>query len=226
MIPDQVIDRLRCPQCGETIKPDGDEGAVECPSGHRWPMQRGYLDCSRGVGPRGDHQRGPSPASASSGTTSTTSARGRGVRRRLLPGCGPTRPGREGRPRRRVREGPLHPVPGRAPRCCRRPRRLLGGGGRRPQPVRLPLRPGGASRISATPRSPRPASISSRAWASSITWTIRGPGFERLARLPGPRRPDPPLPLQPSPTCRRSAPRPWPRRPPCARSPCACLTGC
>jgi len=53
VIPDQIIDRLRCPQCGETVKPDGDDRAVECPSGHRWPMQDGYLDCSRGSVPEG-----------------------------------------------------------------------------------------------------------------------------------------------------------------------------
>ena len=53
MIPDQIIDRLRCPQCGETVKPDGDDRAVECPSGHRWPLHEGYLDCSRGSVPEG-----------------------------------------------------------------------------------------------------------------------------------------------------------------------------
>ena len=53
MIPDQIIDRLRCPQCGEAVKPDGDDRAVECPSGHRWPLHEGYLDCSRGSVPGG-----------------------------------------------------------------------------------------------------------------------------------------------------------------------------
>lgn len=53
MIPDQIIDRLRCPQCGETVKPDGDDRSVECPSGHRWPMRDGYLDCSQGSVPEG-----------------------------------------------------------------------------------------------------------------------------------------------------------------------------
>jgi len=53
VIPDQIIDRLRCPQCGETVKPDGDDRAVECPSGHRWPLHEGYLDCSRGSVPEG-----------------------------------------------------------------------------------------------------------------------------------------------------------------------------
>ncbi len=53
MIADQIVDRLRCPQCGETMKPDGDDRAVECPSGHRWPVRDGYLDCSRGSVPEG-----------------------------------------------------------------------------------------------------------------------------------------------------------------------------
>ena len=53
MIPEQIIDRLRCPLCGETVKPDGDDRAVEGASGHRWPMERGYLDCSRGSVPEG-----------------------------------------------------------------------------------------------------------------------------------------------------------------------------
>ena len=53
MIPDQIIDRLRCPQCGETVKSEGDDRAVACPSGHRWPVRDGYLDCSRGSVPEG-----------------------------------------------------------------------------------------------------------------------------------------------------------------------------
>ena len=177
-----------------------------------------------GVGPRRDHQRHLRQLRLRVEQLRRRAHRGRGLRRRLLPGRGPARPGGKGGPRRRVREGSLHPVPGRPPRGGCRPRRVLGGGGRRPEPVRLPLRTGGAFRPS--PCTVRPGLLRFHRQSGRPPSPGRSAGRLRAAgRVPGPRRPDPPLPLQPSRRARASAPRPWPRRPPCARSPCACPTG-
>jgi SAM-dependent methyltransferase len=46
VIPDQIVERLRCPTCGEPVKDLGDGQGVECSSGHRYSAAGGYLDCS------------------------------------------------------------------------------------------------------------------------------------------------------------------------------------
>jgi SAM-dependent methyltransferase len=53
VIPAQIVDRLRCPSCGEPLT-DVDAGAtVRCPAGHAFGMRNGYLDCSQGSVPEG-----------------------------------------------------------------------------------------------------------------------------------------------------------------------------
>ncbi|MGH9080968.1 MAG: class I SAM-dependent methyltransferase [Acidimicrobiales bacterium] len=47
VIPDQIIGCLRCPACGGPVKDLGGDVGVECPSGHRFSMTDGYLDCSQ-----------------------------------------------------------------------------------------------------------------------------------------------------------------------------------
>jgi SAM-dependent methyltransferase len=44
VIPDQLLERLRCATCGESVKELGD--GVECLNGHHFDMAGGYLDCS------------------------------------------------------------------------------------------------------------------------------------------------------------------------------------
>lgn len=46
MIPDQIVERLRCPACGEPVKDISDGRGVECSSGHHYGVTDGYLDCS------------------------------------------------------------------------------------------------------------------------------------------------------------------------------------
>ena len=46
MLPREIVDRLRCPTCGDPLEADEHDTAMRCGSGHRWPMRRGYLDCS------------------------------------------------------------------------------------------------------------------------------------------------------------------------------------
>jgi SAM-dependent methyltransferase len=45
VIPDQIIDRLRCPRCGEPVV-DLDGDGVRCPNGHRFARSQGFLDFS------------------------------------------------------------------------------------------------------------------------------------------------------------------------------------
>ena len=45
MLPHAIVDRLRCPRCGEPVQDDAG-GGVRCGSGHRTPVHDGYLDCS------------------------------------------------------------------------------------------------------------------------------------------------------------------------------------
>ena len=48
MLPHQIVDRLRCPRCGEPVREDAGDGIL-CGSGHRTPYRDGYLDCSQGA---------------------------------------------------------------------------------------------------------------------------------------------------------------------------------
>ncbi len=57
VIPDQIVERLRCPTCRESVKDIGDGQGVECSSGHRYGMSGGYLDCSAGSPLAGSTER-------------------------------------------------------------------------------------------------------------------------------------------------------------------------
>jgi SAM-dependent methyltransferase len=46
VIPDQIVERLRCPACGEPVKDIGHGQGVKCSSGHHYGVTDGYLDCS------------------------------------------------------------------------------------------------------------------------------------------------------------------------------------
>jgi SAM-dependent methyltransferase len=47
MIPSEIVELLRCPECGKSV--DGGDGgtSIRCPEGHRHAMRDGYLDCSQ-----------------------------------------------------------------------------------------------------------------------------------------------------------------------------------
>ena len=45
-VPAPILERLRCPTCGERLHERTDGIGTECPAGHRQSMERGYLDCS------------------------------------------------------------------------------------------------------------------------------------------------------------------------------------
>ncbi len=45
VIPDVLVERLRCPKCGKPVAADG--AGIVCGSGHRFGMDEGYLDCSK-----------------------------------------------------------------------------------------------------------------------------------------------------------------------------------
>ena len=47
MIPSEIVERLRCPACGEPVEEVGPEGGVRCPAGHRYAVRNGYLDCAQ-----------------------------------------------------------------------------------------------------------------------------------------------------------------------------------
>ncbi|MBF6555680.1 MAG: class I SAM-dependent methyltransferase [Acidimicrobiales bacterium] len=57
MIPDQIVERLRCPECGRPVKDVGGDQGVQCIAGHGYPLRNGYLDCSAGSVPRGSTDR-------------------------------------------------------------------------------------------------------------------------------------------------------------------------
>jgi len=57
VIPEQIVERLRCPECGEPVKDAGGEPGVECGAGHRLAVHNGYLDCSTGSVPAGSTDR-------------------------------------------------------------------------------------------------------------------------------------------------------------------------
>jgi SAM-dependent methyltransferase len=42
VIPEEILDRMRCPRCGETVGVDGE--GVRCPNRHVYPLTHGYLD--------------------------------------------------------------------------------------------------------------------------------------------------------------------------------------
>jgi SAM-dependent methyltransferase len=46
-LPGPIVERLRCPTCGEGVHEE--EGGLECPAGHRHSVESGYLDCTGGV---------------------------------------------------------------------------------------------------------------------------------------------------------------------------------
>jgi SAM-dependent methyltransferase len=56
VIPGAILDRLRCPACGDPVE-DADRGGIACPSGHRYLVRDGYLDCSSGPVTEGSTER-------------------------------------------------------------------------------------------------------------------------------------------------------------------------
>jgi SAM-dependent methyltransferase len=46
MIPSEIVERLRCPDCGRAVETVDDDGGIRCSAGHRRVMRDGYLDCS------------------------------------------------------------------------------------------------------------------------------------------------------------------------------------
>jgi SAM-dependent methyltransferase len=57
VIPEGIIERLRCPICGETVEATAGDGGVLCSAGHRYAMRDGYLDCSAGAVAEGSTER-------------------------------------------------------------------------------------------------------------------------------------------------------------------------
>ncbi len=57
MIPEKIVERLRCPNCGESVTTSRDGDGVGCPSGHFFQITDGYLDCSTGSPLPGTTQR-------------------------------------------------------------------------------------------------------------------------------------------------------------------------
>ena len=169
---------------------------VECGSGHRFERRDGVLDFSRAARPQGSTERTFASFGYEWNAFDEVRGRGRVVRDGLLPRRRPRGAARQGRPRRRLRQGSLHPVPGRVPRGRGGPRRLVGGRGRGPQPGRLPrrggrpLRPAGRPvrtrelRLHLQPRRPPPSRRPVR--------RVRA-----AADLSGAQGPGPALPLQP-----------------------------
>ncbi len=49
MLPREIIERLRCPACGQPVEVAEGAGEIRCPAGHSYGMRDGYLDCSRGA---------------------------------------------------------------------------------------------------------------------------------------------------------------------------------
>jgi SAM-dependent methyltransferase len=48
VIPEQIVERLRCPVCGRPVNAVGGEQGVRCTTGHSYAVRDGYLDCSTG----------------------------------------------------------------------------------------------------------------------------------------------------------------------------------
>lgn len=46
MIPSEIVERLRCPDCGRTVEVVEHDGGIRCSAGHRRILRDGYLDCS------------------------------------------------------------------------------------------------------------------------------------------------------------------------------------
>jgi len=57
VIPSEIVERLRCPACGEPVEEDLPGRGVRCPAGHRYAVLNGYLDCSRGSAADGSTDR-------------------------------------------------------------------------------------------------------------------------------------------------------------------------
>ncbi len=57
VIPSEIVERLRCPACGEPVEEVGPEGGVRCPAGHRYVMRNGYLDCAQRAAAEGSTDR-------------------------------------------------------------------------------------------------------------------------------------------------------------------------
>jgi SAM-dependent methyltransferase len=56
-LPDAVLERLRCPTCGQGVTPLPGDTGVECGAGHRFDRRDGVLDFSRAARPQGSTER-------------------------------------------------------------------------------------------------------------------------------------------------------------------------
>jgi len=56
-LPDRVVERLRCPRCGDAVTALADGAGVECASGHRFDRTDGVLDFSSAATPAGSTER-------------------------------------------------------------------------------------------------------------------------------------------------------------------------
>ena len=55
-VPDEIVERLRCPRCSSAMTDRGSEGVV-CSEGHRYSRNRGYLDFSKEAPAGGSTER-------------------------------------------------------------------------------------------------------------------------------------------------------------------------
>ena len=56
-LPDQIVERLRCPVCGGVVAALPGGAGVECAAGHRFDRTDGVLDFSKAAKPRGSTER-------------------------------------------------------------------------------------------------------------------------------------------------------------------------
>ena len=186
----RLLELFGCPRCGEALDPEDASdpelrGAVSPGSPLSGPGRVSRPVAARS--PPTTRRRGPSRASATSGTPSTTCVTRTPVLRGLLPRPRHGVAARQDGARRRMRQGALHPLSRPPSRLARRPGRLERGGGGGPQPRILRQRPRGASPTSAPPRSSPAPSTWSCASGCCITSRIPVPGSGRLVRLLSPR---------------------------------------
>ena len=189
MVQRRLLELFVCPRCGGSLAADdgpGRDAGVLFP-GSPVPRDRGVLDLRTRPPPSTPRRHAPSRASATSGTPSTTCATRTPIRRGVLPRPRHVVAGGQGRARRRLRQGPLHALPGPTSRRPGRPGRLERGRGSGAQP-----RPSTTSSSCGPTSAVRPwsraASTSSCAWECSITSRTPAPGSRRSSgccRPPG-----------------------------------------
>ena len=160
MVQRRLLELFVCPRCGEGLAPVGDRRCRRArrttwcaPTGTGSPATDGYLDLTGQLRRRRARRPGPSRASATSGTPSTTCATRTPSSPRSISATSTWRlAGGQDRARRRMRQGPLHALSRPASRRARRPGRLERGGGGGAQPRAVPQRPRGEVRPPHAPR--------------------------------------------------------------------------